>query len=96
MYNGLNFSSVTSGGLSLIKVLNGISKGLGIVKEIMPIYKEFSPLIKKVPTIFEKLSSVQASIKETHSFMEKKREDISVFSENIQTNLSKNSPTFFQ
>lgn len=41
--------------LSISKLLLGISKSLGIIKELSPIYDEIKPFIKKIPKFREKM-----------------------------------------
>ena len=37
--------NIAKSGLSLTKVLSGISKGLGLMNQAIPIYKEIKPMI---------------------------------------------------
>ncbi len=39
--------------LSFTKVLTGISKGLGIVNQAIPIYKEIKPMVRNAKKVFE-------------------------------------------
>ena len=39
--------------LSLTKVLSGISKGLGIVNQALPIYKEIKPMVTNAKKIID-------------------------------------------
>ena len=83
------FPSSSSSGLSLSKVLNGISKTLNIAQEFIPVYKQVAPLTKKVasiPSLIKKLN--------TNTPTKKNKEEIPIKKTTTESN-SFNNPTFF-
>lgn len=88
MFNTL--TSLTSSGLSWLKILTGISKSLDIAREILPIYHQMKPIISKVPVLLGKLSSREPIIPSIKANLQ---------SEFILPNnqaKTPNSPSFFQ
>lgn len=39
---------ITNSNISLLRILNSLSKTLGIAKQFIPIYKDFKPIITRV------------------------------------------------
>lgn len=76
-------------GLSLLKIITGLSKTLNIANQLLPLYSQIKPIIQKRNDIF---SSIQ-------TFNNKLANPIS--NNSINNNLSNkpinnNGPTFFQ
>ena len=67
------FSSVISSGITLAKVLSGLSKTINIAKEVIPLYESVKPMIrgaKNLPKILNSLnrgSKANESTKEVNS-----------------------------
>ena len=86
------FSSVISSGITLAKVLSGLSKSINIAKEVIPLYESVKPMIrgaKNLPKILNSLnrgSTASESAKEANS---------STIKTTIESSLI-NNPTFFK
>lgn len=86
------FSNVISSGITLAKVLSGLSKSINIAKEVIPLYESVKPMIrgaKNLPKILNTLnkgSKVSESTKEVNS---------STIKTTIESSLI-NNPTFFK
>lgn len=86
------FSSVISSGITLAKVLSGLSKTINIAKEVIPLYESVKPMIgsaKNLPKILNSLnrgSNASESTKEVNS---------STIKTTIESSLI-NNPTFFK
>ena len=86
------FSNVISSGITLAKVLSGLSKTINIAKEVIPLYESVKPMIgsaKNLPKILNSLkrgSKVSESTKEVNS---------STIKTTIESSLI-NNPTFFK
>ena len=52
------FGSVPSSGLSLGKIISGISKSLSVVNQLLPLYREIKPVIGNAKTILSTLKEV--------------------------------------
>jgi len=68
-------------GISLVKIISGLSKTLGIVNEFLPLYKKIKPTINKSISF---INSVSDNIKRID-----KNDDA------IKKDIITNSPTFF-
>ncbi len=81
---------------SLPRILNGISKTLGVVNQAIPLYKQAKPMIEKGRTLF-KVAMEMTKSPSTNSSTKKiplnavKKENISP-----KRNVSINRPIFFQ
>ncbi len=86
------FSSMVSSGITLAKVLSGLSKTINIAKEVIPLYESVKPMIgsaKNLPKILNALnrgSKVKETPKEVNS---------SIIKTTIKSSLI-NNPTFFK
>ncbi len=86
------FSSMVSSGITLAKVLSGLSKTINIAKEVIPLYESVKPMIgsaKNLPKILNTLnrgSKVKETPKEVNS---------SIIKTTIKSSLI-NNPTFFK
>ena len=89
------FGSAPSSGLSLGKVISGISKSLSVVNQLLPLYREIKPVIGNVKNILNTLKEV-GNIK---SIPEKKNLTSSVSNKTKDTSIiestSSNNPVFF-
>ncbi len=47
--------------LSLLKIIDGLSKSINIAKKIIPIYKEVKPLINKSEEYIKKLQNINVN-----------------------------------
>ena len=86
-----------SSGLSLIKIIGGISKSLSIANEIIPLYQQAKPMIQNARNAFSSLKQVN-----------KQQESVSLQTNaSLQNNLKQNkkvitsrnnfnNPTFFR
>lgn len=96
MFGTINtISKFGNSGISLLRILGGISKSLGIAREIMPIYKEIKPLIQKFPQLLDRVNSIKNyTVSENDSVLHK----ITNLDANpsILSNSNKNNPSFFQ
>lgn len=90
MYNALGVAK----GLSLTKIIGGISKTLQIANQIIPLYQKTKPLISNARSAFHILKEVSTSknkdLPQKASLKQNKNQTI----ENIKKE-STNSPTFF-
>ncbi len=80
--------------LSLSKILLGLSKSIGIFKELSPIYKEIKPIIKKIPYLKEKLTRMK-DFNTTRVNPIKTISEYNLNSENTSNNKI-SGPVFFQ
>lgn len=88
-------TNVVKSSLSLSKILSGISKGLGIVNQAIPIYKEIKPMMSNAKKVLEIAKEFnKSSNNKTIDVVPKKEVTKSVTSEFL-TNSSPN-PVFFQ
>lgn len=89
----------SNGGLSLLRILNSVSKTIGIYKQVSPILSDMKPLVSKVPEIFNRISSIRntaSSIKSIRPFNTNYLNTQSnSFSNNIEMPINK-GPVFFQ
>lgn len=86
------FSSMVSSGITLAKVLSGLSKTINIAKEVIPLYESVKPMIgsaKNLPKILNTLNR-GSKRKETP-----KEVNSSIIKTTIKSSLI-NNPTFFK
>ena len=94
MFSGLTAGG--GGGLSLLKILGGLSKTIGIARQILPIYQDVKPLLQGVPKVFTKLSDLQNRTREISTMVNSGLYTNSTSqTEEIPKTVS-NGPTFFQ
>ncbi len=87
------FGAPVRTGLTLTKVLGGLSKTLGIANQVIPLYREAKPMIKNARTILAVLKDMNKPVNKTivnKQNKEIKKETISTISVNRA-----NSPSFF-
>lgn len=75
--------------LSLSKVLGGISKGLNIVNQAIPIYKEVKPLVGNAKKIISVLGEVNKPTKVNETKVKEIKEETKPY-------VISSNPTFFQ
>lgn len=86
------FSSIQNT-LTISKILSGLSKSIGIIKEIPPLYNEIKPLIKKIPYLKDVLNLKKQDIPKEN--LGKIMDNNSVHNV-ITKSFNSNGPTFFQ
>ncbi len=82
------FSNVISSGITLAKVLSGLSKTINIAKEVIPLYESVKPMIGSAKNIPKILNSLNKNYKINENNTSK-----------IKTTLNSsltNNPTFFK
>ena len=83
-------------GLSLIKVLGGISKTLSIAREIIPIYEQAKPMVQNARKAFSVLKEISPSkpsfkpLPQTNNSIEQKKTTTTRNSSPV------NNPSFFR
>lgn len=87
-------TNIARGALSFSKVLSGISKGLGIVNQAIPIYKEIKPMISNARKVIDIAKEFNKTNNLKNIDVSEKKE---VVKKNITTSTINNSnPVFFQ
>lgn len=86
-------TNVVSSGLSLTKVLGGISEGLSIANQVIPLYQQAKPMIQNA----RKVMNVLGELKKTNN-ISKTTVDVKNVKEKTESLKiqSTNSPVFFQ
>ena len=86
-------TNVVSSGLSFTKVLGGISKGLSIANQVIPLYQQAKPMIQNA----RKVMNVLGELKKTNN-ISKTTVDVKNVKEKTESLKiqSTNSPVFFQ
>lgn len=82
-------------GLSLGRIIGGISKTLNIVNQALPLYKEIRPIINNasgILTIFREFNKPDVNT----AWQEKNSTEKSTIEAKVVKNSSLNTPTFFQ
>lgn len=83
--------------LTIPKVLNGISKTLGIVNQAIPIYRQAKPMIQKGKTLFKLASEINKPEKAKTKNTKSANQAISTSqTSNNSFKIAKNQPVFFQ
>lgn len=88
-------TNVVKSSLSLGKILSGISKGLGIVNQAIPIYKEIKPMMSNAKKILEIAKEFNKSSNTKTMDVTPKKEVTKTVTPSVITNSSPN-PVFFQ
>lgn len=78
--------------LSLSKILSGISKGLGLINQAIPIYKEVKPMISNAKKVINIAKEFNKSSLKTIDIKPKKEETNNV----SPTKSNSSNPVFFQ
>ena len=86
-------TNVIGSGLTLTKVLGGISKGLSIANQVIPLYQQAKPMIQNA----RKVMNVLGELKKTNN-ISKTTVDVKNVKEKTESLKiqSTNSPVFFQ
>ena len=84
------FSSVISSGITLAKVLSGLSKSINIAKEVIPLYESVKPMIRGAKNLPKILNTLNKSSKENET-----NKKYSTIKTTIESSLI-NNPTFFK
>lgn len=91
------FGNIPTSGLTLGKVISGISKSLNVVNQLIPLYREVKPVIGNAKTILSTLkelgntpkkSEPEKQIKKIDNLLQKKDDSFSQI-------ISNNNPVFF-
>ena len=86
-------------GLTLTSVLGGISKGLGILNQAIPLYREIKPMIgsaRKVMSVLQELK-VNNNNNNTNNSTSNNKTTIDIEeNKKIVNQLSQSAPVFFQ
>lgn len=88
-------TNIARSSLSLTKVLSGISKGLGIVNQAIPIYKEIKPMMSNAKKVLEIAKEFNKSSNTKTIDVTPKKEVTKTVTPSVLTNASPN-PVFFQ
>lgn len=88
-------TNIARSSLSLTKVLSGISKGLGIVNQAIPIYKEIKPMMSNAKKVLEIAKEFNKSSNTKTIDVTPKKEVTKTVTPSVLTNSSHN-PVFFQ
>ncbi len=84
------FSNVISSGITLAKVLSGLSKSINIAKEVIPLYESVKPMIRGAKNLPKILNTLNKSYKENET-----NKKYSTIKTTIESSLI-NNPTFFK
>ena len=84
------FSSMVSSGITLAKVLSGLSKTINIAKEVIPLYESVKPMIRGAKNLPKILNTLNKSSKENET-----NKKYSTIKTTIESSLI-NNPTFFK
>lgn len=84
------FSNVISSGITLAKVLSGLSKSINIAKEVIPLYESLKPMIRGAKNLPKILNTLNKSSKENET-----NKKYSTIKTTIESSLI-NNPTFFK
>ena len=84
------FSNVISSGITLAKVLSGLSKTINIAKEVIPLYESVKPMIRGAKNLPKILNTLNKSSKENET-----NKKYSTIKSTIESSLI-NNPTFFK
>lgn len=84
------FSNVISSGITLAKVLSGLSKSINIAKEVIPLYESVKPMIRGAKNLPKILNTLNKGSKENET-----NKEYSTIKTTIESSLI-NNPTFFK
>lgn len=89
------FGSPLGNGLSIVKVVRGLSKTLSIANQVIPLYKEAKPIINNARTVMGVLKGLNTQDNKT--VVNKQKDSVNETKANISTKKSTkvNSPRFF-
>lgn len=92
------FGSNITNTLTLTRILGGISKGLGILNQAIPLYKEIKPMIgsaRKVMSVLQDLKIPNNIVNETKTNNNYNKKTIDADAKEKQIG-SQSAPVFFQ
>ena len=84
------FSNVISSGITLAKVLSGLSKSINIATEVIPLYESVKPMIRGAKNLPKILNTLNKGSKENET-----NKKFSTIKTTIESSLI-NNPTFFK
>ena len=84
------FSNVISSGITLAKVLSGLSKSINIAKEVIPLYESVKPMIRGAKNLPKILNTLNKGSKENET-----NKKFSIIKTTIEISII-NNPTFFK
>ena len=87
------FGAPIQNGLTLTKVISGLSKTLSIAGRVIPLYKEAKPMINNAKTILSTLKEMNTSNKPNPKTIPKK--EVNNIKKDTQLKMNTNNPTFF-
>ena len=98
MFGNNIIGGISRNTLSLPRILNGISKTLGVVNQAIPLYKQAKPMIEKGRTLFKIATQINSPTpKNSYTNTKKINTNFNQKKENIPLkNVSLNKPVFFQ
>lgn len=79
--------------LSLSKILSGLSKGLGIVNQAIPIYKEVKPMVSNARKVLDVVKEINKPNKDTKVIDITPKKEVT---EKVTPLKNNNTPVFFQ
>ena len=79
-------------GLDIAKVVGGLSKTLGVVKQAIPVYQQLKPILNNVKDLSKIVNIINTPDKSNNSTNEVKE----ILNESIKKVSNTNLPTFFQ
>ena len=86
------FSNIVGTGLTLAKVISGLSKTVNIVKEVIPIYENVKPMLGNTKKIFKYFQNGNNLVlKNSNNIINKKIKKTTRTTSNLI-----NNPTFFK
>ena len=74
--------------LSISKVINGLSRTLNVINQVIPLYQQTKPVISNIKNIYDLVKN------NNNSFNKKQTIDIKVNKKNTSSNIA--NPVFFQ
>ncbi len=89
-------TNVAKASLSLTKVLSGISKGLGIVNQAIPIYKEIKPMMSNAKKVLELAKEFNKTSNTKTIDITPKKEVTKTVTTERKTITNSSNPVFFQ
>lgn len=93
MYNPMGLTK----GLSLTKIIGGISKTLQIANQVIPLYQKTKPIINNARSIFSVLKEIKApSNTKTTTIKENINNEVNIDNESLEVKkVEASTPTFF-
>jgi len=89
------FGTPVNSGLTLTKVIGGISKTLSIANQVIPLYREAKPMINNAKTILSVLKGFNTSNAKTNSVVNNSKEETKKDTSVAPRRVTSNTPVFF-